>query len=46
MVLDRGRIAAQGRHDVLLRECALYARLAGELEASESPAPALLRRAL
>jgi ABC-type multidrug transport system fused ATPase/permease subunit len=34
LVLDRGHMVAHGRHEVLLRESPLYARLAGQLESA------------
>ena len=43
VVIDRGRIVGTGRHDELLRDNALYARLAelqfGERERGDSPWP-------
>jgi ATP-binding cassette subfamily B protein/subfamily B ATP-binding cassette protein MsbA len=38
LVLDRGRVVAEGRHDTLMRESRLYARLARQLQAPP-PAP-------
>jgi ABC-type multidrug transport system fused ATPase/permease subunit len=41
LVMDAGRIVAQGRHEDLLQSCPLYARLCFKLVDDQAPAPAV-----